>query len=74
MMKGRKLLMWEVRRDPIDAADWADMEKLGGGTFTTEWSMDDLIAEAQSSPLLPGFDHDEEFDAECGTWCPAEAA
>lgn len=69
MMKGRKLLMWEVRRDPVDARDWSDMEWLGGGTFTTEWSMDDLIREARSSPLLPILDETDEYDAECGTWC-----
>ena len=69
MMKGRRLLMWEVRRDPADARDWADMEQLGGGTFTTEWSMDDLLREAQASPLLPILDEMDEYDAECGTWC-----
>jgi 3'-phosphoadenosine 5'-phosphosulfate sulfotransferase (PAPS reductase)/FAD synthetase len=69
MMKGRKLLMWEVRRDLADAQDWAAMEKVGGATFTTEWSMNDLIRDVQRSPLLPLDPQDEEFDAECGTWC-----
>ncbi|MFA6031792.1 MAG: 3'-phosphoadenosine 5'-phosphosulfate sulfotransferase [Myxococcota bacterium] len=73
-MKGRKLLVWDVRRDPVDAQDWADMEALGGGQFVTEWTMDSLIREAQSSPLLPLEPQDIEFDAECGTWCAGEAA
>lgn len=75
MMKGRKLLLWDVRRDVEDARDWAAMEALGGGTFTTEWSINDLIRDVGNSPLLPlEPGDDDEFDAECGTWCAGEAA
>jgi hypothetical protein len=73
MMKGRKLLEWECRRDPDEARDWAEMEQLGGGTFTTEWSINDLLAAVRNSPLLPLGDEFNEFDAECGTHC-GEAA
>lgn len=74
-LKGRKILEWEIRRDPGDAWDWALMERLGGGRFVTEWSMADLIRDVQASPLMP-FEPDAgtEFDAECGTWCAGEAA
>ena len=67
-------LVRDCRRDPADALDWAAMETLGGGTFTTEYSILDLIAEAKASPLLPLGDDDDEHDAECGTWCAGEAA
>lgn len=74
MMKSRRALVRDCRRDPVDAQDWADMETLGGGTFTTEWSIPDLIAEAHASPLLPLEPGDDEHDAECGLWCAGEAA
>lgn len=73
MMKARAVLEHICRTDPDEARDWAFMEQLGGGRFTTEYSINDLIAEARQSPLLPlGSDFDE-HDAECGTWC-GEAA
>lgn len=75
MMKARSALVRDCRRDPADARDWADMETLGGGTFTTEYSILDLMAEAAATPLLPlGDDESEEHDAECGTWCAGDAA
>jgi len=75
-MKGRRVLEWDCRRDPSDARDWAEMEQIGGGRFTTEYSMNDLIRAVRNSPLLPlgdEFDEFDEFDAECGAWC-GEAA
>ncbi|MDH7638984.1 phosphoadenosine phosphosulfate reductase domain-containing protein [Sphingomonas oryzagri] len=64
--KSKALLIWDVRRDPADALDWAAMEDSVGGTFTTEYSFHDLIREAESSPRLPLGDDFTEFDAECG--------
>jgi hypothetical protein len=73
MMKSRRALVRDCRRDPVDAQDWADMEASVGGTFTTEWSIADLIAESWASPLLPLEADDEEFDTECGLWCAGGA-
>lgn len=74
MMKSRAAIVRDCRRDPADALDWAAMETLGGATFTTEYSIIDLIAEAKASPLLPLEPEDDEHDAECGTWCVGDAA
>lgn len=74
MLKARALLIWDIRRDIEDAYDWAAMEWLGGGRFVTEYSMSDLIREADQSPLLPLGDTDIEFDAECSAWCVGESA
>ncbi|MBO9725189.1 MAG: hypothetical protein J7530_12490 [Novosphingobium sp.] len=64
--KSKALLLWDVRRDPADALDWAAMEDFVGGTFTTEYSFHDLMREAERSPRLPLGDDFSEFDAECG--------
>jgi hypothetical protein len=65
-MKGKRLLLWDIRRDPEDTLDWVEMEALGNGTFTTEFSYLDLMEEARRSPLLPLDGDLGEFDAECG--------
>jgi 3'-phosphoadenosine 5'-phosphosulfate sulfotransferase (PAPS reductase)/FAD synthetase len=64
-----------IRDDPSRAEWWGRMETTAGGRFTTEYSYADLVREVAASPLLPLEDgDDEEFDAECGLWCPGEAA
>lgn len=74
-MNGEKLLRYKVRRDPGDALQWARWEKIGNGTFVTEFGFADLIREVAASPLLPlEPGDDDEFDAECGTWCAGDAA
>lgn len=74
MLKARKVLEYVCRRDPSEARDWAEMELLGGGRFTTEYSINDLIQSVKNSPLLPLIDEFDEFDAECGGWCGGEAS
>ena len=64
--KGKRLLMHEVRRDSEEAADWVLMEKMGGATFTTEWSIADLLRAVAAQPLLPLDGDFREYDSECG--------
>jgi hypothetical protein len=64
--KGWAIAVHEARRDPANAEDWALMEELGGGRFTTEWSIRDAIRAAASSPFLPLGDQFRDYDAECG--------
>ena len=73
MMKGRQVIEHICRTAPDEAADWAAMEQLGGGTFTTEYSINELRAAVHRSPRFPLEGDFEEHDAECGTWC-GEAA
>lgn len=74
-MKSRKRLMWNIRKEPWRAQDWIEMEEIGNGRFVTEYSFRDLVRDVADRPLLPlEPGDDEEFDAECGTWCAGEAA
>ncbi|WP_054135278.1 hypothetical protein [Blastomonas sp. AAP25] len=73
MMKARKVLEHICRTDPDEARDWAEMERIGGGTFTTEYSINDLRHAVQRSPQLPLEGDFDEHDAECGAHC-GEAA
>ena len=70
--------LWEVERTkPGTLQWWADMEIIGKGRFVTEYSYNELMRDVRRQPdLFAGglFDHDPEMDAECGLWCPGEAA
>lgn len=74
MMKARKVLEHICRTEPDEARDWAEMEALGGGRFTTEYSINDLREAVRRAPQLPLGEDFEEFDAECGTHCAGDAA
>lgn len=75
MLKGKKRLMHNIRKEPERARDWIEMEHLGKGNFNKGFSYTDLVLAVQSSPLLPLEEgDDDEFDAECGLWCAGEAA
>lgn len=75
-LKGKRLLKRLIRDDPSRAQWWSRIEQTTGrGRFTTEYSYNDLVREVAASPLLPLEPGDEEeFDAECGLWCPGEGA
>lgn len=74
-LKGKARIKHTIRREPERARDWIEMETLGKGRFVTEYSYADLVREVANSPLLPLEDgDDDEFDAECGLWCPGEEA
>lgn len=62
---GYKLLLHRIRRLPDEPLWWSRMERIGNGTFTTEYSYEDLQRAAVNSPLL---DLGDNFasDAECG--------
>lgn len=62
---GYDLLLHRIRRMPDEPLWWQRMERIGKGTFTTEYSYEDLQRAALSSPLL---DLGDNFasDAECG--------
>lgn len=62
---GYQLLLHRVRRDPSETLWWSRMEKIAKGTFTTEYSYDDLSRAAMTSPLLDLGDNFNS-DAECG--------
>ncbi|WCT75933.1 hypothetical protein [Novosphingobium humi] len=62
---GYQILLHRIRRRPEAIHLWSHFERLGNGTFTTEYSYADLGKAASSSPLL---DLGDNFtsDAECG--------
>ena len=69
--------LYEVERTKPGTLDWwADMEVVGKGRFTTEYSYAELrdTVRRQSDLFLGAFDDDPEMDAECGLWCAGEAA
>lgn len=71
--------LWEIERTrPGTLQWWSDMEEgPGKGRFVTEYSYAELIRDVRRQPdLFAGglFDTDPDMDAECGTWCPGEAA
>lgn len=66
-MNGERLLKWKIRKRPEDVAVWSEMEAVGGGTFTTEYSYAELARRVAESPLLPLEPEDfSERDTECG--------
>lgn len=62
---GYEVLLHRIRRRPETPLWWSRMERIGKGTFTTEYSYEDLGRAAMTSPLL---DLGDNFsgDAECG--------
>lgn len=72
-LKGRAKLTRIIRENPGIADWWIEQERVG--RFRNDYSYADLVADAEQSPLLPmSLEDDDEFDAECGLWCPGEAA
>ncbi|MFH8652283.1 phosphoadenosine phosphosulfate reductase family protein [Sphingomonas paucimobilis] len=59
------VLLHRIRRDPAEPLWWSHMERIGNGTFTTEYSYEDLRKAAVTSPLLDLGDNFNS-DAECG--------
>lgn len=64
-MLGYDVLLHRIRRNPDHVHVWSQMESIGGGTFTTEYSYADLARAAESSPLMDLGDNFNS-DAECG--------
>jgi 3'-phosphoadenosine 5'-phosphosulfate sulfotransferase (PAPS reductase)/FAD synthetase len=84
-LKAKGSLKALIRANPPSAHWWAEQEAkittestratAAGRRFVTEYSYADLVREVAASPLLPlEAGDDDEFDAECGLWCPGEAA
>jgi 3'-phosphoadenosine 5'-phosphosulfate sulfotransferase (PAPS reductase)/FAD synthetase len=74
-----------IRANPGCAVWWDQQEQSitmhsakateAGRRFVTEYSVADLVDNVARQPLLNLVDgDDDEFDAECGLWCGAEAA
>lgn len=79
-LKGRDKRAAIIRDNPA-LADWwiaredtAKCSKPDGARFRKDETYRQLVTATVNSPLLPFEDDGEEFDAECGTWCPGEAA
>lgn len=83
-LKGEKSLKRLIRDNPGIGDWWAAQEAKAVGrtrdprmaNFNKAFSFAELIASVDSSPLLDldFMSDDDEFDAECGLWCPGEAA
>lgn len=80
-LKGRDKRAAIIRDDPSRADWWIEQEnsakcsKPGIARFRKDESFEQLREAVLNSPLLPGLEDDgEEFDAECGLWCPGDAA
>lgn len=73
-LKGRGALKAIIRENPGVEAWWVAQEAVGKGRFVTEYSYADLAREVRQQPHL--FDElaGDEHDAECGLWCPGDAA
>lgn len=80
-LKGRDVLIHTERENPGILDDWiAAEEEIGeiasnpnGAQFVTEYSMSDLKAEVERSPLLIPIDPMSlEMDAECGLHCAGD--
>lgn len=76
-LKGRNKLLSIIRDNPDLVHWWAEAEeeaearasKPDGAKFNKEFTYKSLVETVRSSPLLPIWDNDAEFDAECGLWC-----
>jgi len=74
-MKGERILERLIRDAPERAEWWITQEERIGWTFKKgRRSYAEMAAHVRRTPLLPILDPDEEYDAECGLWCPVEAA
>lgn len=71
-LKGRDKLMRIIREQP-GIADWWIEQEAKFGRFRNDYSYADLVRWVEQSPMLPLPD-DDEYDAECGLWCPGEDA
>ena len=71
-----------IRDDPTRADWWIAQERAAkcsapgeaNARFRADESIDQLRRAVMTSPTLPLTAEDEEFDAECGTWCAGEAS
>jgi 3'-phosphoadenosine 5'-phosphosulfate sulfotransferase (PAPS reductase)/FAD synthetase len=82
-LKGEDILAHQERERPGTLDDWIGMEllvseigaKADGARFITERSYAEIKNDVERQPLLIPIDwRSVEYDAECGTWCPGEAA
>lgn len=79
-LKGRGKLLSIIREHPDLANWWAEAEaeaearasKPDGARFNKEFTYKSLMNDVRSSPLLPIWEDNAEFDAECGLWCSGE--
>jgi len=72
-MKGSRILQRIIRDDPSRAQWWIEQES-GGNRFERGRSYEVMASDVERQPLLRLLDPDQEYDAECGTWCAGEAA
>ena len=83
-LKNERSLLRLIRDDPRRAEWWAEQERANEGKtrdprmskFNKQFTYAGLAGVVAKSPLLD-LDYmtdEEEFDAECGLWCPGEAA
>lgn len=80
-LKGRDKRAAIIRNHP-ELADWwarqedtAKCSKPDGARFRKDETYRQLVSATLNSPLLPiEMEEQDEFDAECGLWCPGEAA
>jgi 3'-phosphoadenosine 5'-phosphosulfate sulfotransferase (PAPS reductase)/FAD synthetase len=69
-LKGRNKLKAIIRENPGCADWWIEMETVGKGQFSKEFSYADLVREVQEQPnLFDELPYTDEFDAECGLIC-----
>jgi 3'-phosphoadenosine 5'-phosphosulfate sulfotransferase (PAPS reductase)/FAD synthetase len=79
-LKGRDKRAAIIRADPASADWWIAQEdtakcsKPDGARFRKDETFRQLRDAVLNSPLLPFEPDGEEFDAECGLWCPGEEA
>jgi 3'-phosphoadenosine 5'-phosphosulfate sulfotransferase (PAPS reductase)/FAD synthetase len=73
-LKGFQKLVSLERRNPGMADWWAAKEAETSKRFERSWSYAEVQRAAKEQQLLPMFDDDTEFDAECGLCCAGEAA
>lgn len=69
MLKSKAKKLALIREMPGVEDDWIEMERIGKGRFTTEYSYAQLAQTARDQAVMPGILDDEEFDAECGLTC-----
>lgn len=73
--KGERIIERLIRDNPSSVAWWSTQEvKIGHRFKLGRRSYAEMAEHVRKSPLLPILDPDEEHDAECGAWCPGEAA
>lgn len=81
-LKGKDKLLAVIRRRPESPLWWSGQEQVvttlrassSGARFVTEYSYAQLASEAASGAKASAVDIDQEYDAECGLMCAAEAA